>query len=349
MPDESRPLIVHADWGSAPKKRWMCVAEPWPDGGYRIIAPEPVGDPCTLLERLRDRAEGRALAVGFDFPIGLPASYARRAGIEQFLEVLPQLGHGAWGDFYTVASTPEDVSLSRPFYPMRPGGTRRRHLTDALGVAELDDLLRLCEQPSESRGAASPLFWTLGGKQVGKAAIIGWRDVIGPAVRDGTLSVSVWPFDGDFADLLTGGGVVIVETYPAEACLHIGLEPPGRTWSKTRREGRLGQAEGIKAWAEARPVEMADELRELIADGFGSAKHGEDPFDAMLGVLSMVEVVLGYRLAGAPRTADVRHLEGWILGQAPSTIGRRVTAGRTHPPRGSDSRIGNSTVSTAGP
>ena len=51
--------------------------------------------------------------------------------------------------------------------------------------------------------------------QVGKAAIIGWRDVLAPALLDGG-PVSLWPFDGALPSLLVPGNVVIAETYPAE-------------------------------------------------------------------------------------------------------------------------------------
>ena len=275
-----------------------------------------MGDPGTVLRRLRDRANGDTIAIGFDFPIGLPAAYARRAGISSFLEVLPKLGHDRWSDFYTVASTPEDISSTRPFYPMRPGGTKQHHLVDALGVDDMKDLLRLCDRANGARGAACPIFWTLGGKQVGKAAILGWREVLAPALRDEELDVSIWPFDGGFADLIARGGIVIAETYPAEACLHIGLTPPGRGWSKRSQDGRRAQASSIEAWARPRPVELDDALRARIADGFGPSKNAEDPFDAMLGLLSMVEIALGYREVGAPDTEVVRRVEGWIFGQA---------------------------------
>jgi hypothetical protein len=314
-------VIAHADWGSDPRKQWMCVGELGLDGRYHIASPEPVGDPGTMLRRLRDRANGDTVAVGFDFPIGIPVAYARRAGIANFLEVLPKLGHDRWADFYTVASTPEDISLTRPFYPMRPGGTKQIHLTAALGVDAMTDLLRICDRANEGRGAASPIFWTIGGKQVGKAALLGWRSVLAPALQDNDLDVSIWPFDGAFTELIARGGIVIAETYPAEACLHLGLTPPGRGWSKRSQDGRRDQASSIEAWARQRPVELHGELQTLVADGFGPSNGAEDPFDAMLGLVSMVEVALGYRGDGAPDLDMVREVEGWILGQAAPAVG----------------------------
>jgi hypothetical protein len=68
-------------------------------------------------------------------------------------------------------------------------------------------------------------------------------------------------------------------------------------------------------------VELHGELQTLVADGFGPSNGAEDPFDAMLGLLSMVEVALGYRGDGAPDLDMVREVEGWILGQAAPAVG----------------------------
>lgn len=309
-------VVAHADWGSNPNKRWMCVAELADDGHFDVSSPEPVGEPSTLLSRLHELASGGGVMVGFDFPIGVPAAYASRAGIDRFKDLLPELGSGRWAEFYTVAESAEEIDVARPFYPQRPGGTKQHHLSDALGLDSMSQLLRACERPSRDRGPASPLFWTLGGKQVGKAAIIGWREVLGPALRDQELEVALWPFDGELQHLLSSSEIVVVETYPAEACLHIGMKPPGRGWSKTSQDGRREQRDRLADWASKRPVRLAPSLSALIGDGFGSRQGAEDPFDAMLGLFSMLEVVLGHRAAGAPESAAVRNVEGWILGQA---------------------------------
>lgn len=55
---------------------------------------------------------------------------------------------------------------------------------------------------NSGRNAACPLFWTLGANQVGKGAIIGWRDVLSPALHD-DKGVFLWLFDGFLDDLLT--------------------------------------------------------------------------------------------------------------------------------------------------
>ena len=158
---------------------------------------DPVGDASRLLPRLRDAApaEGSVL-LGFDFPFGSPAAYATIAGITRFSHWLPMLGRGDWTDFYRAAERSSEIGTFRPFYPQRPGGTSFSHLLGGLQAAARLDLLRMCERGTPSRGPASPLFWTMGAKQVGKAAISGWRDVLTPGLRDHPDWIRLWPFDG---------------------------------------------------------------------------------------------------------------------------------------------------------
>jgi hypothetical protein len=47
-------------------------------------------------------------------------------------------------------------------------------------------------------------FWTLGGNQVGKGALSGWKEFLRPA-RELT-TVHIWPFDGSFEELLGRAG-----------------------------------------------------------------------------------------------------------------------------------------------
>jgi len=97
------------------------------------------------------------------------------------------------------------------------------------------------------------VFWTLGGKQVGRAAIIGWRDLLVPALQDPSIDLRLWPFDGDLVDLIAPGAMVVAETYPAEACVHLGMTPPrtgleqnvpGGTRRSVQTVGRLDCLEG---------------------------------------------------------------------------------------------------------
>jgi len=87
-------LIAHADWGTDSRKRQVAVA------------------------RVR-RASGNSHAH---------ARYAAAAGITTFPALLEALGTPPWHHFHVVAAQPSEITLHQPFYPMRPGASRREHL-----------------------------------------------------------------------------------------------------------------------------------------------------------------------------------------------------------------------------
>jgi hypothetical protein len=287
-------LVIHADWGTAPEKRWAAEARLQVDH-YIATAPTVAANP--VLTALR---EPRRAIVGFDFPIGIPKTYAARVGVSSFVELLPQLGRGDWRHFFTPASRPEEISLYRPFYPRRPGGTTQRHLLDALGISSMDELRRSCERAHRTRRAAEVLFWTLGPKQVGRAAIAGWRDVLIPSLRD----IRLWPFHGLLGDLVDAP-VVICETYPSEFYGHLGL--PREKTEAVRRSA----APAVMAVVEQLDVTIDPRVREGICRGFTN----DDAYDAFVGLLGMLNVVLGNRVEAPLLTEDARKVEGWILGQ----------------------------------
>lgn len=308
-------LIAHSDWSTLPTKRWVAVAQR-NRGSFLADAPERVGDVRTFLPKLRRRARGGTVLAGFDFPIGVPIAYAKQARIRSFKTLFPLLGTSQWSQFYEPARSQAEISVARPFYPNCPGGTAQAHLVNGLGMTSRYELLRLCEQQTADRGPACSLFWTLGAKQVGRAAISGWRDLIGPAIKARSPTIGLWPFDGRLNELLAIKQCVIVETYPAEACAHVGLSRPGTGWSKRNRADRQLQGKKLQLWAEGHKVRFSESLDECISNGFGLGEDGEDQFDAVVGMLSMLAVVLGYRKNGAPDTGRVRNIEGWIFGQA---------------------------------
>lgn len=77
-------LVAHCDWSVDPRKRWMAVGHVGADGDMTASSPTPVGDPGTLIARLRERAQLATVVVGFDFPIGVPKAYADQASITAF-------------------------------------------------------------------------------------------------------------------------------------------------------------------------------------------------------------------------------------------------------------------------
>jgi hypothetical protein len=130
----------------------------------------------------------------------------------------------------------------------------------------VSDLLRRCDRRSATRSAAGALFWTLGGSQVGKAAIAGWRDLLAPALRAG-LDVALWPFHGPLDALLAHHRFVVAETYPAEVYgyLDLALRPYGGKRSQIARRANTASllAQLRRLGVEAEPAARAE-----IADGF---------------------------------------------------------------------------------
>jgi hypothetical protein len=306
-------IIVHSDWSITPKKRWMCVAL-LEGNTYRLLAPEPVINPGKLVQNLVYQAKDGGVMLGFDFPIGFPKSYADRADIDKFIDVLPELGSGQWRDFFKLAERPEEISIYRPFYPFRPGGTQHSQLVEGLKVESFPELLRRCELGNEKRNDACSLFWTLGANQVGRAAISGWQEILIPSLKAMKTDIAIWPFDVQLDQLTEFNSAVIVETYPGDACVQIGLGAAGRGWSKRNKEHRISKAQAIKKIAremelDIKPIEAA------IDDGFGNSDVGEDQFDALIGLLGMLSVVLGIRDTGLPDDKSVTTVEGWIFGQ----------------------------------
>ncbi|HEX9766086.1 MAG TPA: ERCC4 domain-containing protein [Nitriliruptorales bacterium] len=311
-------LVVHADWSTTPAKRWAAVARRR-DGRWQADVAHAVdlGDDVLLGLAGEPVDAVASVLVGVDAVIGLPRAYAQRVGVVSFRELLPKLGAGEWSAFFEVAETPEQISRHRPFYPARPGGTAKRHLADGLDLRE-QELLRRCEHATPHRPAASELFWTIGGKQVGKATIALWREVLQPLL-EGDRSVRLWPFDGSLAELLDRPGVTLAETYPAEARTHLGLDR--KTGSKRDPAVRAADAGGLLAWAARTGVDLTAALRRELAEGFGDDASGEDRYDAVLGLFGMLEVLTGGRPPGVPADdVAVTSVEGWILGLDPADV-----------------------------
>ena len=303
--------VVHCDWSIADEKRWMTVARR-KGNDWLISEPQKVGPTTTLFDRATaQNQENGCVFFGFDFPIGVPSTYGEKTGFSNFRDLLDVLGHDEWSDWFRPADKPLEISLRRPFYPARSGGTLQAHLFEGLGIGK-ENLLRLCERPAPGLSPPSMLFWTMGASQVGKAAIAGWRELIQPFRQ----RIGIWPFDGGLADLFRAQKIVVAESYPADAYAKIGI-PRSPVWSKRRQEDRQRFAPTIQQWFAARPdLQPDDGLLEMIDDGFGSDASGEDRFDALMGLFPMIEIVEGRHTEGVPDLVGCRDWEGWILGRS---------------------------------
>lgn len=313
--------IVHVDWSKDPEKRWAC----WADrkgGNWLADGPEKFG---TVERRFFNTRDQECTLCGFDFPIGVPAFWGSRTGEKDFKSLLPLLGKEPWDRFFDVAVSPSEISLHRPFYPMRSSrGLMQASLTLALEADGIDTLRRVCEPKTADRPAACSLFWTLGGNQVGKGALTGWKEIVIPEIQAGA---AIWPFDGTLTELARRGGRILAETFPAEAYRHVGVAF-GPNQSKRRRDDRMKMADHILVWANDNKLQLSKSLRIEVSDGFGSRSIGEDKFDAFVGLAGMLQVVEGRRVEGPTDDQALRIWEGWILGQSGVASSREQKGGR---------------------
>ncbi|MEO8635806.1 MAG: DUF429 domain-containing protein [Gemmatimonadales bacterium] len=347
---------AHADWSVQPAKRWVATASSDAGGRWTAGAPTLVGEPRELIPRLREGIPStEVLLLGVDFPIGLPVAYGDRAGFREFREALGVLGQGRWSRWYEPAVKPSEIGLARPFYPATGGEKGARKLSHLLtGLALPGDtiapLLRGCERATATRPDAAPLFWTIGAKQVGKAAISGWRELIVPLQE----RIRLWPFDGTFVALTKSGGTVLTETYPADAYARLGVAwpraaadregDPDAGSGKGSQPARQRNAAALRDWSTGRGVIFSEELGAQLQDGFGADRNGEDRFDAVVGLCGVLDTLL----AGGPAEPNdpvIRRLEGWIFGLPwPGRQGTPQVAAPEAPPESMGRRVSDPPV-----
>ena len=291
----------------------LAVAKRRADGTYLADAPGPPS--ADLVAVLARRAHGGAVLLGFDFPIGLPEAFAVPAGLGQFPEWLAGQAEAAWEQWCRPAALPAEIGRGRPYFPLCPGGASQAALAAAHGVLAYRDLLRRCDHATPQRPAACCMFWTLGAKQCGQAALAGWHEVLRPGLRTGA-TMAIWPFAGKLSDLLAEGGCIVAETYPAEFYAELG---PRRRFSKRRQTDRQCLAGGIFGAANRAGLVAEVGLAVAIEDGFGPRPDGENAFDAVIGLIGMLLVLRGLRPSEPPDAAAVHRHEGWMLGLDPRT------------------------------
>ncbi|BDG70499.1 hypothetical protein Rmf_04280 [Roseomonas fluvialis] len=75
------------------------------------------------------------------------------------------------------------------------------------------------------------------------------------------------------------------------------------------------KAQRILDWAARHDVKLSASAHASILDGFGSKSNGEDKFDALFGLIKMIEVVDARRPEATEPQRETVAVEGWILGR----------------------------------
>ncbi len=302
-------MVTAADWSVDAENRRMAVARLSSNGSYCIdTLPASVSSASTLIRDLQARVEGTgSVLLGLDLPLGLPRAYARAAGLKSFREALELFDSStSWKQFLIPTDEP---TLHQPFAPASSKvGFGRSDLARAIGLQSEAELFRRCERKTSLRNHAESVFFLRFAKQVGRSAIHGWREVIGPSRK----IVRIWPFDGTLESLLSQPGVTVVEIYPAESVAQLSLPlGPGTARSKRRRTDRAAACSLLIKACDLDAIMIGTPVRESIANGCDS----EHDFDALVALVGMIRVLRGMIPSAPPDDPMVHSTEGWILGR----------------------------------
>lgn len=127
--------------------------------------------------------------------------------------------------------------------------------------------------------------------------------------------IALWPFDdSDLTQLLAKRNRVI-ETYPGDAYSVLGVAGN----NKTSQGWRKAAGRRMRDVLSDMPISFDENVARQLDEGFGAAKEGEDPFDAMVGAVLLALVALGERSPGLPVNPQVRDKEGMDSGVRPHT------------------------------
>jgi len=300
QPARERRVLAAVDMASrdAGLALWVRPAER--HGGARLH----VGR--AARERLSAILDGRgrpAPLVGLDAPLGVPEAWAERVGLPSFRALLCDPPAHLAGRFARPARTLEEVAPERPFM-VPAAGVRRAAWPARLGLGDGAAVLRRCDRLA----GAHPLFWCVGPRQVGRAALRAWREFLAPRWCAGTIAL--WPFDGPLDRLLAGDRPVVAEIYPSLVRRRF---DSGRV---ARARVRFGEA-------------LAARLRAVAEH----RRPRRDRDDAAFGLIALEEALAGR--VEAPGEPAVRRLEGWILARdlcPPPVIPKSQTGKRRRSP-----------------
>ena len=278
-------VVAHADWSVSAAKRWVAVAAPSTTGAtsWRPSSPsvsagerlarsggaEPIVWPTATVRC----CSGSICHSGCQWPTAAgPGSPTWRSGCR----VDADLGRSGRRQHHRRRSRrlgrctrPVPAAPAATTSSKRPWGRDRSTSCAAPASAN-----------RRSTRAACPVFWTLGANQVGRGAVLAWREV----VREG--GCRLWPFDGDLPSLVRGGR------------RDGGGGLPDRLRGVARRRRSAGGRASVDrpiAWRGRRA--LSDAATSLDVDVTGEVRRrrrgrlrfrepaGEDAFDAFVGGL----------------------------------------------------------------
>ena len=294
---------IMVDWSASSGKKtgedsvWWCLCC-WCVGRFIVLRIENAATRLGCLEAIRSELirlveSDCSVLVGFDFPFGYPAGFARKLGLIGHswrgvwdllaMRITDDQSGSATNNRFQVASDMNRMlgSSSGPFWG-HPQDRSFANLRPTALEYPIDGLDRFRETERHARGA-QPSWKLWGNGSVGSQALLGIPCVA--ALRDDpalTDVARVWPFETGAILPRRGNGprIIIAEIYPSLVALPVDLA------------GQVKDCVQVKAIAQ----HLADSDTAGVLDDLFSAP-------ANLGVEKLQRVV---------------DEEGWILGVRPS-------------------------------
>jgi len=300
--------VLCADWSASPKGREVYVATVEPRTIERVLPPAGGWTVPSAVAAAKQRSRGGSALLGFDAPLGVPASFwqalrrerpewAKARSFSGLLDCFVQdVG------FFEPVKTPQAWRPGQPFFHVEAGRGGRLRFERAMtghAVGSLRGIDRLT--------AGLPAFIAGGiAGAVGSAACDIWRGLGGP----GRGRPKLWPFDVSLDELLLGNkGVVVAEIYPRLAYgVALGEGPPpwrrlsiAKNDAKTRAQAVFNLAES--AWVRNARVTLDD----LVV-----ARESSDAFDALFAAAAILRCLIEETPLSRAELED-REAEGGIL------------------------------------
>ena len=223
----------------------------------------------------------RPILVTADVPIGLPSGFQEVYGCRTFIRWLEnRMNRQGWTDLVTDSVASQ--SPQRPFVVCKRGESKYDGRFPR----------RVCEEKTNGES----LYWCVGGKQVGKAALHFWHRTLLPLREHLGDDLAIWPFES-----IEEKNVVIAECYPA--ILY------NRVWG--RRVTKTNPYDVVDAVYEEKRnlADYCDDKTWL---------HGvssDDEFDMLTTALAIARWnCQPCHFLTAPDEDLIRTVEGWMLG-----------------------------------
>jgi hypothetical protein len=268
----------------------LCVDGSASQPNKRPIYHVAVTEEATMIHRWREERGILAICettiraptpvlVTADVPIGLPYGFPEVFGEARFVDWLANR-QGNWREL--VADSVANQTIDRPFVVCKKGEKKY----------DGNFPLRRCEQMTQGES----LYWCVGGKQVGKAALQFWHDTLLPLRRAFGDRLAVWPFEP-----IDGKDVVVAECYPAMLYQAV--------WN--RRVTKSNPCDVVDAIAVAREkqLNLCDDKTWL------HAASSEDEFDMFTTAMAIASWKCDPdSFLTAPQDDRIRNVEGWMIG-----------------------------------